>query len=265
MHNRLSFFLVVFFLLFTIHPLADDLYLKNGRRVEGTFLGGDSRTVRFLLQDGQVGSFAITDVESIIFGTQAGSAASSAPAPAPTPTPKTPTPTPVPADPYTVSHGTVLVVRMIDSIDSDVNKPGETFRATLEEPIVVGANILAPKDTPVTVQLVQVKQSGQLRGEAEIALQLRSLTLNGRTYSLASEFAQVASEGKGGESAKVIGTTAVIGALIGAIAGGKKGAAVGAAAGAGAGVVIQSVRGKQVRVPSEAVLTFSLEESVTLR
>ena len=260
MHNRLSFFLVVFFLLFTIHPLADDLYLKNGRRVEGTFLGGDSRTVRFLLQDGQVGSFAITDVESIIFGTQAGSAASSAPAPAPTPTP-----TPVPADPYTVSHGTVLVVRMIDSIDSDVNKPGETFRATLEEPIVVGANILAPKDTPVTVQLVQVKQSGQLRGEAEIALQLRSLTLNGRSYSLASEFAQVASEGKGGESAKVIGTTAVIGALIGAIAGGKKGAAVGAAAGAGAGVVIQSVRGKQVRVPSEAVLTFSLEESVTLR
>ena len=260
MHNRLSFFLVVFFLLFTIHPLADDLYLKNGRRVEGTFLGGDSRTVRFLLQDGQVGSFAITDVESIIFGTQAGSAASSAPAPAPTSTS-----TPVPADPYTVSHGTVLVVRMIDSIDSDVNKAGETFRATLEEPIVVGANILAPKDTPVTVQLVQVKQSGQLRGEAEIALQLRSLTLNGRSYSLASEFAQVASEGKGGESAKVIGTTAVIGALIGAIAGGKKGAAVGAAAGAGAGVVIQSVRGKQVRVPSEAVLTFSLEESVTLR
>jgi len=256
MHNRLSFFLVVFFLLSTIHPLADDLYLKNGRRVEGTFLGGDSRTVRFLLQDGQVGSFAITDVESIRFGSQAGSAASSAPAPVPTP---------APADPYTVSHGTVLVVRMIDSVDSDVNKAGETFRATLEEPIVVGENILAPKDTPVTVQLVQVKQSGQLRGEAEIALQLRSLTLNGETHSLASEFAQVASEGKGGESAKVIGATAAIGALIGAIAGGKKGAAVGAAAGAGAGVVVQSVRGQQVRVPSEAVLTFALEESVTLR
>ena len=258
MHNRLSFFLVVFFLLFTIHPLADDLYLKNGRRVEGTFLGGDSRTVRFLLQDGQVGSFAITDVESIIFGTQAGSAASSAPAPAPTPTP-------VPADPYTVSHGTVLVVRMIDSIDSDVNKPGETFRATLEEPIAVGENILAPKDTPVTVQLVHVKQSGQLRGEEEIALQLRSITVNSKTYSLTSEFAQVASEGKGKESAKVVGGTAALGALIGVIVGGKKVAAVGAATGAGAGVAIQAVRGKQVRIPSEALLSFALEESVTLR
>jgi hypothetical protein len=244
----------VFFLFSTLTTFADILHLRDGRKVEGTFLGGDSRTVRFILQDGQVESFAITDAESIIFGSQAGSAASSVP-----------TPTPVPADPYTVPHGTVLVVRMIDSVDSDVNKPGETFRATLEEPIAVGENILAPKDTPVTVQLVHVKQSGQLRGEEEIALQLRSITVNSKTYSLASEFAEVASEGKGKESAKVIATTAGIGALIGVIVGGGKGAAVGAAAGAGAGVVVQSVRGKQVRIPSEAVLSFALEESVTLR
>ena len=256
MRYQVSLLFTVFFLFSTLTAFADILHLRDGRKVEGTFLGGDSRTVRFLLQDGQVGSFAITDVESIVFGTQSGSAASSVPAPAPTP---------APADPYTVSHGTVLVVRMIDSVDSDVNKAGETFRATLEEPIVVGENILAPKDTPVAVQLVHVKQSGQLRGEEEIALQLRSITVNSKTYSLASEFAEVASEGKGKESAKVIGTTAGIGALIGVIVGGGKGAAVGAAAGAGAGVVVQSVRGKQVQIPSEALLSFTLEESVTLR
>jgi len=254
MRYQVSLLFTVFFLFSTLTTFADILHLRDGRKVEGTFLGGDSRTVRLILQDGQVESFAITDAESIIFGTQAGSAASSVP-----------TPTPAPADPYTVPHGTVLVVRMIDSVDSDVNKPGETFRATLEEPIAVGENILAPKDTPVAVQLVHVKQSGQLRGEEEIALQLRSITVNSKTYSLASEFAEVASEGKGKESAKVIGTTAGIGALIGLIAGGGKGAAVGAATGAGVGVVVQSVRGKQVRIPSEAVLSFALEESVTLR
>jgi len=250
MRHQVSLLFTVFFLFSTLTAFADILHLRDGRKVEGTFLGGDSRTVRFILQDGQVGSFAITDAESIIFGTQAGSAASSVPAP---------------ADPYTVPHGTVLVVRMVDSVDSDVNKPGETFRATLEEPIAVGENILASKDTPVAVQLVHVKQSGQLRGAEEIALQLRSITVNSRTYSLASEFAEVASEGKGKESAKVIGTTAALGALVGLIAGGGKGAAVGAATGAGVGVVVQSVRGKQVQIPSEALLSFALEESVTLR
>ncbi len=93
MRHQVSLLSTVFFLFSTLTAFADILHLRDGRKVEGTFLGGDSRTVRFILQDGQVESFAITDAESIIFGTQAGSAASSVP-----------TPTPAPADPYTVPY-----------------------------------------------------------------------------------------------------------------------------------------------------------------
>lgn len=251
MRNRLSLFFVVFFILFTLTASADVLYLRNGTTVEGTFLSGDSRTVRFLTQGGKVQNFALTDVESISFGSGTETVSAS--------------PSRTPSGPYTVPKGTVLVVRMIDSVDSDVNKPGDIFRATLDEPVRVGGRILAAKGTFVAVQLVHVKQSGQLRGEEEIALQLRSITFNDKTYPLATDFARVASEGKGGQTAKVVGGATAIGALIGAITGGKKGAAVGAATGAGAGVAIQATRGKQVRVPSEAVLAFDLEESVTLR
>lgn len=251
MRHRVSLLFVVFFLLSTLITLADVLHLRGGRKVEGTFLGGDSRTVRFIRQDGQVEHFAITDVESIVFGSKAETVSSP--------------PSSSPSDPYTVPKDTVLVVRMIDPIDSDLNKPGETFRATLEEAVTVRGRILAPKGTFAAVQLVHVKQSGQLRGKEEIALQLRSMTVNDKTYSLVSGFAEVASEGKGEQSAKVIGGTAAVGALIGAIAGGKKGAAIGAATGAGTGVAIQSVQGKQVRVPSEALLAFTLEEPVMLR
>ena len=251
MRYRLGLFFAVFFLLFPLSSLADVMHLKDGGTVEGTFVGGDSRTVRLLRQDGQLESFAITDVESIVFGNPA--AAVSTPPPS------------SPPDPYTLSKGTVLVIRMIDPVDSNVNQPGETFRATLEEPVTVAGEILAPKGTFASVQLVHVQQSGQLRGQEEIALQLRSITVNDKTYSLASEFATVASEAKGEESAKVVGGAAAIGALIGALTGGKKGAAVGAAAGAGAGVAVQSVRGKQVQIPSEALLAFSLEEAVTLQ
>jgi len=251
MHNRLSFSIVVFLLL-SVTAQADVLYRRDGSAVEGTFLGGNSRTLRFLDEDGSVRTFAISDVESIVFSSPSEMAAES-------------TSSPALVDPYTVPPGVFLVVRMLDPVDSDVNQPGDTFRATLEEPIQVDGRILASEGTPVSVQLVHVKQSGKLRGEEEIALQLQSITLNGRTHSLTTDFAEVASEGKGGQSAKVVGGGAVIGALFGAIVGGKKGAAIGAATGAGAGVAIQATRGQQVRIPSEALLSFKLEESVTLR
>ena len=252
MHNRLSLFGIVFFLLLSTTAWADVLYLRDGSAVEGTFLGGNSRALRFLGEDGSVRTFAINDVESIVFSGPSEMAAE-------------PTSSPAPVDPYTVPSGMFLVVRMLDPVDSDVDQPGDTFRATLEEPIKVDGRILASEGTSVAVQLVHVKQSGQLRGEEEIALQLQSITVHGMTYSLTTDFAEVASEGKGGQSAKVVGAGAAIGALIGAIAGGKKGAAIGAATGAGAGVAIQATRGKQVRIPSEALLSFKLEESLTLR
>ena len=77
---------------------------------------------------------------------------------------------------------------------------------------------------------------------------------------MSSQFAEVASESKGEETAKVVGGAAAIGAIVGAITGGKKGAVIGAATGAGAGTAIQLVRGKRVYVPSEALLAFKRQE-----
>ena len=250
MNHRFSLLLTSFLILSTLPLLADVLILQGGRKVEGTFLRADSRTMRFLGEDGQVENFPISDLTTLIFGNQKVATPASPPT--------------LPSDSYTVPKGTVLVVRMIDSVDSDLNKQGDSFRATLEEPVTLSGRTLAPKGSAATVELVHLKQSGKLRGQEEIALQLHSIRVNDKTYPLTSQFAQLASEGKGKQTAKVVGGTTAIGALIGAITGGKKGAAVGAAAGAGAGTAIQLARGQQVRVSSEALLTFTLDESLAL-
>jgi hypothetical protein len=53
----------------------------------------------------------------------------------------------------------------------------------------------------------------------------------------------------------------VFGAIIGAIAGGGRGAAIGAGAGSAAGAGVQVfTRGQQVKVPSEALLEFRLQQ-----
>ena len=108
MQHRLSLFGIGFFLLFNAMAQADILYLRDGTAVEGTFLGGNSRALRFLGEDASVRTFAITDVESIVFSDPSEMAAES-------------TSSPARADPYTVASGMFLVVRMLDPIDSDVN------------------------------------------------------------------------------------------------------------------------------------------------
>jgi hypothetical protein len=72
-------------------------------------------------------------------------------------------------------------------------------------------------------------------------------------------------KGRGGDTAKKVGGVAVLGAIIGGIAAGGKGAAIGAAAGGGAGAGVQILtKGQQVKVPSETLLEFRLQQPATV-
>ena len=61
---------------------ADTIHLRNGRRAEGTFVGGDTRQVRLLGADGNLQTFDITEVQSIHFASPGSATPAAAPAPA---------------------------------------------------------------------------------------------------------------------------------------------------------------------------------------
>lgn len=228
---------------------ADTLTLKTGSVVEGTYLGGNSRDVKFVGADGKVGSYSVDSVASLRFGDTAPIASAvSAPRPITAPRPA--------AGAAMIPDGTVLTVRMIDSIDSDVAAVGDRFRASLDEALVVNGRELAPRGADATVQLAKVDQAGRIRGREEIAIELASVMINGQETTITSNFAELSSKSKTSQTAKTAGGGAAIGAIIGAIAGGGKGAAIGAGVGAGAGTVYSATRGTSVKVPSETLLTF---------
>lgn len=165
----------------------------------------------------------------------------------------------------TVPSGTRITVRTIEPIDSSRSEVGDRFSTTLDQPIYVGDVLVAPRGVSVYGRLEEVKTSGQFAGRAQLRMALTGIDLQGRTFPLATGDYQLSGRSRGTSTAAKVGTGAVVGAIIGGVVGGGKGAAVGAGVGAGAGTAAQVMtRGDRVRVPSETVLDFTLEQPLTV-
>lgn len=164
-----------------------------------------------------------------------------------------------------VSKGTPIDIRLAQRLDSEENRTGDTFEATLEEPLVSNGQLLAPQGALLKGELLEVKQSGKVKGTALMRMTLRSIEVGERTYPLESNEIEVQAKGGKKKDATIIGGGAGIGALLGAIIGGKKGAAIGAAVGAGAGTaVVLTTDGEEVRFEPEQRFRFFLEEDLSL-
>ena len=173
-----------------------------------------------------------------------------------------PPPLPPPVATGTLPAGTNLVIRMIESVDSETNRVGQSFRASLDQPVMVDGQTAIPRGADAVVKLVDAKDSGKLTGRADLTLALQSVSINGHFVDINTQSISKEGASQGAKTAKVAGGTAAVGAVIGAIAGGGKGAAIGAGAGAAAGAGSQVITGGQrVRIPSETRLTFVLDNA----
>jgi hypothetical protein len=178
------------------------------------------------------------------------------PAPAPPPKPQ----------PIVVPAGTVLTVKTGQALSSKTSQEGQTFLATLAQPISVGGKRALPTGATVSGRVVTAKAKGKIKGEGQLAVELTSLSVKGHTYQIQTNTLDSTIKGKGKRTAATTAGGAAGGALIGGLAGGGKGAGIGALVGAGAGLVGGAVTGnKQIELPAETALSFTLAAPLTLR
>ena len=165
-------------------------------------------------------------------------------------------------EPGVIPAGTAFTIRTNETITSE--QPGKLYSAQVEQDIQdQSGRLLVPKGSQAQLVVVQMAEAGAV-GTANMELAIRSVSISGRTYQIAT--AGVEQQGDAGlganrRTAEIVGGGAVLGTLIGAAAGGGKGAAIGAITGAAGGAAVQVLtRGKEVRVPAETVLTFRLNQ-----
>jgi hypothetical protein len=164
-----------------------------------------------------------------------------------------------------IPTGTAITVRMIDAVDSERSRLGQTFRASVDEPLILGDQTVIPRGADAVAKLVEDKQSGKFEGRTVLTLALQQVMINGRMVDITTGDVSQSSASRGARTGKVVGGTTALGAIVGALAGGGKGAAIGAASGAAVGGAAQVMtKGQQVKIPSETRLTFTIQQPVQL-
>jgi hypothetical protein len=248
---------------------ADTLTLRNGEVVRGEYLGGDARHVKMAIGD-RVETYSIEDVSDLHFGGGGGGGLRQSSdndrrdngireAP-PANAQQAP-----PVGGSLVPAGTTITVRMIDAVNSDQTRVGQTFRASVDEAVLVDGQAVIPRGSDAVVKLVEDKESGKIEGRTVLTLVLQQVMTNGRTIDLTTGDVSQSSGSRGARSGKVIGGLAALGAIVGGIAGGGKGAAIGAGSGAAVGTGVQVMtKGQTVKIPSETRLTFTLQQPAQL-
>jgi len=171
-----------------------------------------------------------------------------------------------PSGPLVVPAGTVLTVRLGETLGSRTSTNGQAFSATLAEPLMIDGKEVAPRGANAAGTVVDAQPLGKFKGGAKLDIQLTSLTLDGHETPITTSIVDRQVKGKGKRSAVMIRGGAGLGALIGGLAGGGKGAAIGAGAGAAAGTGGTYFTGnKEIVLPVETAISFKLKNDVTVK
>jgi hypothetical protein len=275
---------VAVFALVAVPAFSDTLVLKSGERISGYYEGGSARVIKFRSNDGAVKDYDLLSVQQIQFGDEKATA-SATPSTSSTSSRSTATtatsqqPRLVPGNErvtrpasssaantgYTIPTGSKIVIRMIDSVNSETSQAGQVFVAVLDEAIYHGGVEVVPRGTDVRGRIANVNEAGRVAGAAELGLELNQIVVNGIPYSIVTSEYNEVGEGRGAQTAKRAGIGAGVGAIVGAIAGGKKGAAIGAGVGGGGATAVQVMtKGEKLNIPSETKLEFTLRAPLVI-
>jgi uncharacterized protein YcfJ len=178
--------------------------------------------------------------------------------------PPPPPPPPV-VKTVTLPAGTVIPIRMTDTLDSASTQSNSVFHGSLAGDLISDGMVLAKSGAAVTGRVVTAKDATHFSGSSELSIELTRIDTVEHPVDVVTDAFTKQGNGRGKNTATKAGGGAALGAIIGALAGGGKGAAIGAVTGGGVGAGVNGVtRGQQVQIPTETLVSFHLQSPISV-
>jgi hypothetical protein len=162
-----------------------------------------------------------------------------------------------------VPAGTRIDTKLNDYLDSGENQRMDTFSMTVNEPVIVGNNVVVPRGTLIGGHVASVESAERPNKGGRLVLKADSMEVNGERIEF--EGIVTAETGQEGDSSikedlKEIAIGAGIGGLVGGLIGGGKGVLAGVLIGGGGTFI--ATKGEQIELPPGAPLIVELSEDV---
>ncbi len=164
-----------------------------------------------------------------------------------------------------VPAGTRVRVRLNQTLSTRDSQTGDPFYGVLASSVQVNGQVIIPAGAQARGVVTEAQPLGRFKGQAVLAIRLDGIRSGGQTYMVRTGRVVRVEQGKGKRSAILTGGGAGLGALIGGLTGGGKGALIGGLLGGGGGAAGSAFTGnKDLVLPAESIVTFSLERSLTV-
>jgi hypothetical protein len=165
----------------------------------------------------------------------------------------------------TLPSGTVIPIRMTDTLDSATTQSNSVFHGSLAGDLIVDGMVVAKSGAAVTGRVITAKDATHFSGSSELSIELTRIDTVDHPVDVVTDAFTKNGAGRGKNTAIKTGGGAAVGAILGGLLGGGKGAAIGAASGGGIGAGVNGVtRGQQVQIPTETLVSFHLQSPISV-
>lgn len=167
------------------------------------------------------------------------------------------------SEPGVIPVGQQIDVRLQEPLSSATATAEQRFETTTVVDITQDGKVLVPAGSVVRGVVRSAEAAGRLDRTGSLTLSFDQIVVQGEEHPLRANATQVFKSGGIREEAGRVGTGGAVGAIVGGIIGGLEGALIGAVVGGGG--VIAATEGKDVELPSGAIIRIRLDSPVRIK